>query len=317
LRFFVLGDVAAEIAVKVPDDFWGPEPDMLLRVPMELEVGGTAGNFAVAAAEDPDAHVSLLSCLGDDPLGEALVRRLGEHGVHAITRFSSSAPTPVILYVVRSPPRHGRRLLIARANANHDLSVGDVRKAEGDIAQARCLVSDTYSMRTTERREATAEAMRLAHQRGVSVVCDIVPHDCFRHVRLEDLTSFTRHADVLVIEARTLNCFLGEPWAVSTSRPDAERASDRARRTFPGRTVLLRFGLGNADRTLVVLPDGETYEYGTGYATATTPRGFGERLLVRELKILLGVSVVDLRASMARLVPAQDRESAWRVGEPL
>ncbi len=113
---------------------------------------------------------------------------------------------------------------------------------------------------------------------------DVVPHDSFRAKSLDQLLEETVDATVVVVEARTLNSFMGEEWTGGDAdEAAAGRAELLARDLFPGRHVYVRFGHGNADQTLLISPARTTVTYRTGYVDTAEPRGFGDRLLAREL----------------------------------
>jgi hypothetical protein len=224
-----------------------------------------------------------------------------------------------------------RLLLVSEPSALPRWDGADAVAIQPHLTGADFLVVDGYSFRAEPRRSATLAVMDSARRMGVRVVCDVVPHTCFRDVGLDEVRRYVAPASIIVVEARTLNTLAGEAWTGGDAdEPAAQRAVTTAMRVFPGRHVFIRYGFGNSDRTMVLSPDQGIDVYRTGYAKDDEPRGFGDRLLAAELHRLASVNLgpgepeeLRVRIGDDRLVDAVQHDVGGsidavtaRVGEP-
>lgn len=277
----VLGDINLEISSTTDTAFASLTSDRLCYQPVRLAPGGTAVNFALAAAGLFDS-VTLLGAVGDDLAGEQVERALNESTVDIRLMRAAGMDTGLIVAIRDAAGTGGVRLLVVRSpNANAALNRVFVEAHAALLAQADLLVTDGYSMLAEPRRSATLEAMRLA---GGTVVFDLVPHHIDAMIGLADLDSWLTDVDVLVVEAGTIGALLGTPRPAGVIElPHATRVLAKARTRYPNLTFLLRFGTGNSDQSLVAQPDREPLHSYTGYRDTPDPHGFGDRLTATEL----------------------------------
>lgn len=285
MKLVVLGDVFLELSTVVSAAFTELSDDLLTHGNVAVAVGGSAANLAIAATEH-FADVCLAGCVGDDDLGDLLSGRLASSPVRALLRRKAGLPSGLAIYLRDRATAHAkgtRLLVVADPSALSAFDSADAAALREEVKEADFLAVDGYSLIAEPRRGATLELMDAAREDGVAVVYDVVPHDGYRTRRPADLFEETARADVVVIEARTLNAYAGLPWTHEAGFADAETAVLNARRLLPHHHVFLRFGIGNADETFLLAPDGSLEHYHTGYSETEEPRGFGDRLLAAEL----------------------------------
>jgi hypothetical protein len=126
----------------------------------------------------------------------------------------------------------------------------------------------------------------------VAVAVDLVPHDIARALSLAAVHQLTEDANILIAELKTIRQLLALPTEQRTFElEDAVASIPNIRKEFPGRWLLLRFGIGNIDQSLVISPTGEARYTYTGYQELTDATGFGDELTARELHILLSKGI--------------------------
>lgn len=90
-----------------------------------VQPGGTSANTAVWAAHD-GAEAAVVAAVGDDIMGELLVRSLGERGVHTGWIRHHPAPTGTMLVALEE----GERSMVADRGANAALVPADLPALE-------------------------------------------------------------------------------------------------------------------------------------------------------------------------------------------
>ena len=129
--------------------------------------GGKGANQAVAAAK-LGAEVYFIAKLGEDVFAEQSLNNFKKEGVN--TKYviqTEEAPSGVALITVDDA---GNNVIVVAPGANQMLSLGDVRKAESDIASSGALVAQLeIPLETVEF------AARLANDSGVPFILDPAP----------------------------------------------------------------------------------------------------------------------------------------------
>jgi len=293
MKVVVSGDLLLEVSGHAPVTFDRVNTDLLRYAAVDVQIGGSAANFALAAASLFD-EVLVAAAVGDDSVGRFLQAGLEEERVRTRLSIKAGLRSGVSIYIrdnAASRTKGVRLLLIAEPSALPQWNRDDARALQPELIEADVLVVDGYAFRAEPRRGATLVLMADARALGLQVVYDIVPHDCFREVRLDDVRRYAESATLIVVEARTLNALAGERWNdADADEASAYRAAEVARQRFPGCAAFIRFGFGNADRTLTLSSGGEVGIHSTGYSEDEMPRGFGDRLLAAELYRLLTCS---------------------------
>ncbi|WIG58341.1 MAG: hypothetical protein OJF49_001087 [Ktedonobacterales bacterium] len=287
LAVTVMGDLNIEIASELKDHaFVTLDHDLLVYGNVQLEVGGTAANFAMAA-RGYFGEIHVIGKVGTDDLGPIITHRLAGMGIHVHCSTSSSTPTGLAIYLrdAHSSRPKGTRLLIVQPNsANQALTTSDIEQQAQVFADSDLLVLDGYCMLQQPRRDASLLAMQIAHASGALIAFDIVPHDAYNLYSLDALLSMTALADVIIVEVGAIRRFLGRPVPDGTIDVDiALETAEVLRSTLAEKAYLLRFGWGGSDQSLVCLPKSAPRHSFTGYRQAAGSRGFGDQLAAREL----------------------------------
>ncbi|MGH8574859.1 MAG: carbohydrate kinase family protein, partial [Gammaproteobacteria bacterium] len=260
--------------------------DTLLSVPLDLAVGGTAANFAIAAVEH-FAEVHLIGRVGTDPVADLISAGLAAAGVHGhlIRDPACSSGLAAVLRDADPHRQRGTRLMLISPNsANIGLTAAEIDPLADVLAGMDALVADGYAMLSEPRRSATLQAMAIVAAAGGQVIFDVVPHDSFRRYDIAELHRLTASATIIIAEVRTLCGFLGaidqggyyDLDRAVAALPDLIAA-------FGDRTLFLRFGFGNANETLHVEPGRDHQHRHTRYTDTAETVGFGDRLAAREL----------------------------------
>jgi 2-dehydro-3-deoxygluconokinase len=158
----VLGEVLVEFVADAP----------LGRArPVTLSFSGDALNAAAAAAA-AGARTALLTAVGDDELGEALLADAVKLGVDIslVRRYTR----PNGAYLLTSDIYGHREFVYWRTgSAASTLSPDDVKAARGMLSAAGCLVtSGVTSALSPTSREAVRSAVRLVRDSGGAVIYD-------------------------------------------------------------------------------------------------------------------------------------------------
>lgn len=279
----VIGDINLDVIARLPD---GSVPDtgedVFVPSPMTVTAAGTAVGFARAAT--PHFRVvHLFGRIGGDAVGDAILSQLTQPGIALHVARDTVRPSRVVVIIREGDGAGGRRVMIPRTEvANSHLADADISALlELDPPVDVALVDGYSYLFETSRATVARAALELA-ERGVPVAFDVVPHDLHRKWSLRELTTALEPATFLIAEVVTLLRFLG--------RDDEPQSVDEVCSLLPelcsvfGRRVLmLRFGMGQIDQSLVVWSDGSWRHQHTGYANAAEPAGFGDRLTAQEL----------------------------------
>lgn len=288
----VLGDLNVELSARLDGlAFAEVRQDTLAYCPVEISVGGTAANFALAASEYFGA-VHVIGKLGEDELSRMVVERLEAKGIQLHRVSAGGAPTGLGIYIrdaSRAEPRGVRLLMIRSESANNALLEEDVERFADVLLRSDLLILDGYCLLHEPRRSASFKAMELARRNNVKVALDIVPHDAHALYNFGVLKSMIEPADIFIVEVRTIRHFMGldVPGGVLGKEVALETAKI-LRDEFAGKSFYLRFGIGNIDQSLFCRAGGKPEHSFTGYANAAYTKGFGDILAARELAELLG-----------------------------
>lgn len=285
----VVGDVNLDVLAVLNGEHLGGGDDVFALAPMTVGAGGTATGFAQAAVEH-FASVHVFARIGHDPVAGVLAAELGGMGAVAHLTRDRRAPSRIVV-VLREPPNGrgpGRRIMVPRAGVAND------RLADGDLADLFALdrldvvLFDGYSLLLEPSAATVKRAAARLRAAGVPVALDLVPHDLHKRWSMRDLIEATADARIVISEAPTLLELIGLP----STGIDAGALVARLpaiREVLGVRVLLLRFGIGQIDESLLVWPDGTWRHRFTGYADATDATGFGDRLTAAELIEVLEV----------------------------
>jgi len=157
-RIVVLGDVNLDVSVLLP----GAVPrGGEVRTAITNSFGGAAVNFARAAARD-GAEVALIGCIGNDPIGDAMLSILERDGIESHLK-RVALPTGTIISLVDGAER---TMLCSRgANDGLDGSFIDPAWFEG----AAHLHLSGYALLSRSQAHAACKAISIANEQGMSI----------------------------------------------------------------------------------------------------------------------------------------------------
>lgn len=295
LAVAVIGDVNLDIWCTLFDaSFSDIKHNRVVNTPIGLKLGGTGGGFALAA-QHSFSSVHLFGCIGRDEVGALLDGKLAAAGIESHLMIDDKAPSRVVMLIRDNPTaaEAGTRLLIATENsANERLTSEYIESMMPLLRRCDLLFISGYSLLKEPSRSACLKAMRACSIAKVAVAVDIVPHDIAKHVSFGELYHLISDANILIVELKTILQLRGLPSERKEyGKEDVIDNIVQLRKDFPGRWLLLRFGVGNIDQSLVVSPDGETRHMYTGYQGLSDVAGFGDRLTAQDLYILLSKGI--------------------------
>lgn len=283
----VIGDINLDYIVNIPVKNISAQGDTVITAPIRQQLGGTAGSFA-RAATDYFQSVHVLGKLGNDAVGRVLRERLRSHGVtlHVITDPERASRVVLVLNFSNSN-RATRRIMVGDDDtANFNVTVGDIAKWKRVLQTIDVLLVDAYSYLSEPRRTACAHAMQISLNAGAVTAFDIVPHDCYRSITLDDLRHHLTPAKLVISEVNTLAHFLELPpltqkmtaaQIVNTMLPSLTNA-------FGDKVWFLRFGMGNIEQSIICMTQQAPVHSYTGYLQATERTGFGDVLTAQQLR---------------------------------
>jgi len=157
-RIVVLGDLNLDVLARLPCDLpHGGE----VRTSVESTPGGSAGNFARAAACE-GADIIFIGCVGNDLVGELLVRSLVEQGIDVQVKHVE-LPTGTIVAL-----QYGTEsTMLCSRGANDGLDPSWIR--EDFFHGANHLHLSGYSLLSPAQLLAIQKAMRIAQGKDISI----------------------------------------------------------------------------------------------------------------------------------------------------
>jgi len=163
-RIVVLGDLNLDVLARLPCDLpHGGE----VRTSVECTPGGSAGNFARAAACE-GADVTFIGCVGNDIVGELLIHSLKEQGIDVQVKHVE-LPTGTIVAL-----QYGTEsTMLCSRGANDGLDPSWIK--EEWFLKADHLHLSGYSFLSPAQLPAVKKAMRIAQRKAISISVDPPP----------------------------------------------------------------------------------------------------------------------------------------------
>lgn len=159
MSVIVIGDLVADVVV-APEGPVAVDSDTPARVLMR---GGGGGANAAAWLARAGAQPVLVARVGGDLAGQLLREELQAAGVETLLTLDPRSHTGAIVVLVEPD---GRRTMLTDRGASALLSPGDLPATW--FATARHVHLSGYTLLGASSRAAGLEALRLAHQAGVS-----------------------------------------------------------------------------------------------------------------------------------------------------
>jgi sugar/nucleoside kinase (ribokinase family) len=282
----VLGDIFVEVSSRIRGmSFENLQRDRLCYDAIHIDAGGTAMNFALAAAGH-FGRVNLLGRVGNDAFGESILKLDFASNIRSLIEKSNGVNTGTTIYIRDSSDavRRGTRLLVVDRGANRCVDTEYVNQHSTVISGASLFFVDGYSFLDEPRRSAAEAAMQIAKAGGAAVALDLVPHDAHLFFSSADVARWVKGADLLIAEVRTIRQVLG--LKTEDEVHDFTLVRDTLgtlRECFPETSFHLRFGVGNIENSLLYQMGQAPVFRTTGYSAAKETRGFGDRLSASDL----------------------------------
>jgi sugar/nucleoside kinase (ribokinase family) len=257
--------------------------DVLVYEHIANVVGGTAVTAAIAF-KSYFRRVVVVGTVGNDAAGKEALEYLAVHACEGRIEQRRGMTTGRGI-VIRSRAGSGgaRLVVVSRPNANQYLEEGLLRSL-GRPAADDVVVMDGYALLEEPRAGVLRRMIVDGYFSDCTLVFDVVPHDASKYWTLSDLAPVLEHVDVVVAEVGTLSALLDLSIACSPpGSDDAHRTADAMRIAFPRPTLLLRFGPGNCDGSLVDVAAAGRFVRATGYSSAEDLTGFGDRVTAFEV----------------------------------
>jgi sugar/nucleoside kinase (ribokinase family) len=280
----VIGDLNIDYVIKEDNVHGGKIVDSPLPA-----VGGTGFNAAVAF-QAAGLNPIVFGKTGDDLDGQTIRDALSAQKLTVFLGLANDKPTGNCTLIFVS--NHARWMIQQRNNAN-DYDERNLQQVldlcqigEGDTAffvghpLVRFPISQTVSL------------LRRIAKTGARIIVDLVPHNLYETVTLEELKSVLDcGVHMLIAEYATLMRFFGHgPIAKEPANGDVKQIMD----ALPMRVLIVRFGVGNISQQQIWKRENDGHLYcidrtdDTGYEklTGDEKRGFGDRLTARVLTTL-------------------------------
>lgn len=283
-RILIFGDILVISKVETAGlDGLAAGDDVLVYEHITNVIGGTAVTAAIAF-KSHFRRVVVVGTVGNDAAGTEVVEYLAAHGCEGRIAQRRGMPTGRgIVIRSRGGSRGSRLVVVSRPDANQYLEEGLLRSL-GRLSADDVVVMDGYVLLEEPRAGVLRRMIVDRHFSDCTLVFDVVPHDASKYWSLSDLAPVLEHVDVVVAEVGTLSALLNLSVADSPpSSDDAHRIADAMRIAFPCPTLLLRFGPGNCDGSLIDVVGAGRVVRATGYSSAEDLTGFGDRVTAFEV----------------------------------
>ena len=206
----IIGDLTLDTVTHLTQvDLPSLDTSIYERTSIELSLGGTAVNPAIAASHLGFSSVSLIGKIGVDPVakqpdlaGKSFIEYLTQHNVRLFLKMDAEFKTgqTVIMYFSGD-----KRILVADRAANSAFTIQDVTlDLLNIIATCDILFVSGYWLMIPEQAKATAFLMEHAASNGALVVFDVVPHKIYQILECSEFIKYTKDAHVLVSETNTM-----------------------------------------------------------------------------------------------------------------
>jgi ribokinase len=188
-RLLVIGDIAWDILVRPQTDLvWGSD----VFGAVELMPGGSAANVAVWARR-LGADVTLVGKIGDDVLGEVMLRHLASEGLSGEIRTVPGGFTTRVGVVVAA---HGEHAFVTDHTRLLDFSAGELRQSLLD--QVDAIFFNGYGVFTSGSAAFMADLLQEARRRGLLIAFDPSSFALIRAYGPARLLDEAGHLDLLM-----------------------------------------------------------------------------------------------------------------------
>ena len=239
-------------------------------------IGGSVAHLARAAVELP-IYCKALCCVGDDYVGNLLEKFVLDHYDESIILKKHSESASVIPILYRET---AREIIGPRVSANDLLLPVDIEQpnVRSLLSKSDIVIVDGYTAVEDLGREACVSALAFAKSEGACTVFDVVPHHCYAHYSLEALIQLTEHADIIVVEVRTLAKFCNLDF-----HADPETVVTIFKEIFPKSLGILRYGEVNIRINRFVSANCDTVFESQEPLSQLVSAGYGDKLTLMQV----------------------------------
>lgn len=185
-RIVVLGDLNLDVLASLPESF---SQEKEVRTVVRTVPGGSAGRFARIAARE-GATVTFIGCVGNDLVGELLIRSLQDERIDPhVMRVDT--PTGTIVALTQ---REERTMLCSRG-ANDGIEASWVKQE--CFCGAQHLHLSGYAFLSPSQREAARRAIDIGRAFGATISVDPPPDNLIRAFGVESFLCEMAAADWL------------------------------------------------------------------------------------------------------------------------
>lgn len=173
-RIVVLGDLNLDVLATLPESFFQASE---VRTSIRTVPGGSAGRFARIAARE-GAEVTFIGCVGDDLVGELLIRSLKDANVQSYVKRVDS-PTGTIVALEQD----GKRTMLCSRGANDGIDAAWLNEAL--FRGAQHLHLSGYAFLSPAQQEAAHRAIDIGRSLGVTISVDPPPANLIHNVGVD------------------------------------------------------------------------------------------------------------------------------------
>ncbi len=185
-RIVVLGDLNLDVLAEGPEEIpAGGE----VRTLVQAEPGGSAGRFARIAAGE-GAAVTCIGCVGNDLVGDLLIRSVQDEGVTPHV-MRVDAPTGTIVSLAHDT----ERTMLCSRGANDRIETSWVK--EECFRGANHLHLSGYTLLSLSQQKAAHRAIEIARAFGMTISVDPPPANLIRAFGVESFLHEIAAADWL------------------------------------------------------------------------------------------------------------------------
>ena len=196
-RIVVVGDLNLDVLAEMPA---GAPRIGEVKTTVRCLPGGSGASFARRAASE-GVEAVFVGCVGDDLVGELLVRSLEESGIE--TRVGRvGIPTGTVVVI----PEGEKSTILCSRGANDGLDIAQI--ADDLFENADHLHVSGYSLISPAQREAAIKAMIKAREACLTISVDPPPANLIRSVGREDFRALIAGAEMIfpnLAEGRVLS----------------------------------------------------------------------------------------------------------------
>jgi ribokinase len=223
-EILILGDVNADLIARTKR--WPRPGEECLADHVEFHCGGVGANCALALRQW-GVSTQLIACVGNDPIGEFLLKVLAGHKIDLRHIQRTSTAMTGLLYI--NVTRDGQRTFFGSRGANRFVQPQPKRSSVLKNAKAASLMG--YSFLDPGPEKAAQQALRAVHANGGWVSLDVGMEPSQKIPR--KILGVLRRVDLLFVSS--------EEATVLTGRRD-EGGSFRALQRAGAREIVMKLG---------------------------------------------------------------------------